>query len=92
MSARFGVICKTLLYLDLERLVSVARILDERVSDANLTSILVRAGKEHKAQRQTDVRFLFDPALDIVECMVVSPAYEYITKLRWLQENVVTSK
>ena len=26
---------------------SVARILDERVSDVNLTSILVRAGKEH---------------------------------------------
>ena len=26
---------------------SVARILDERISDVNLTSILVRAGKEH---------------------------------------------
>jgi len=74
---------------------SVARILDERVSDVNLTSILVRAGKEHVDPRATSDfdALLSDPALDtVVECMGgLTPAYEYIKAALTAKKNVVTS-
>ena len=74
---------------------SVARILDKHVSDVNLTSILVRAGKEYVDPRATSDfdALLSDPALDtVVECIGgLSPAYEYIKAALTAKKNVVTS-